>query len=340
MKIGRISLYLLLLSGFSLTACQGFMEIVTQSGDEGLVWPLPPTPARLRYDGEVDINQVMPAYVALATGSRQLIQPVRPFRVAASAGLMAVIDRDRGNAFIIDRFRNSVQAFKYRNGSELTAVRDVAIDGMKRIYLLDSLMKQVAVFQDNGNFIRRFGAALLWTNPDRLAVDPVRQRLYVADSFQGRVYAFSLSGVFLYLFGEQGTNRGRFSGLSDLAVDMAGNLYILESATLRIQKFDPQGAWQETIELDKRFFREPVAIAVEKDETIYVADRDQSRVVILDQTGQAILQLGGLGRRRGKFTGLADISFDRYRQQLYTAEADLSRIQVFRRTPEDWLPYP
>lgn len=343
----RIKTYLPVLAGLllaiNLAACQNFLEVVTQAGDDGLVWPLPPTPARLIYEEQIDINQTMSAYIGLATGSGQNIQMIRPYRVAADKDLIAVVDQDRGSAYVIDRYRNTVTALKYNNdsnGGSLTAVRDVAIDDMKRIYLLDSLKGQVVVFQDNGRFIRQFGAAILWSKPDRLAVDAIRQRIYIADSFQGRVYVFSLSGVFLYMFGEQGKDQGRFSGLSDLTVDMDGNLYILEASTRRIQKFDPHGAWLQVIHLDKEYFREPVAIGVEESDVIYVADRDRSQVVILDNTGKHILSLGALGWGRGKFVDLTDISFDQSRQRLFTSEAGSSRLQVFRRTPEDWLPFP
>jgi len=316
------------------------MEIVTQAGDDGLVWPLPPTPARLVYAEEVDINQQVSAYVGLATGHQQNMQLIRPERVAASKDLIAVVDRDRGSAHIIDRYLNSVKTIKGANDRVLTAIKDIAIDDMKRIYLLDSSKRQIVVYQDNGQFIRNFGLAMLWTSPIRLAVDISRQRIYVADSFQGRVYVFSLSGVFLYMFGEQGKDRGRFAGLSDLTVDIDGNLYILETVTRRIQIFDPRGIWLQTIDLDKQLFREPVAIGVEKNEVIYIADRYLSQVVVLDKTGQKILDIGGLGRARGKFVDLTDLSFDQFRQQLFTAETSSSRLQIFRRTPEDWLPYP
>ncbi len=329
-----------LVLAMSLSGCQGFLQMVTQAGDDGLVWPLPPTPARLIYEQAVDINQAVSAYIGIATGSGQNLQMIRPYRVAASRDLMVVVDQDRGSAHVVDRYRNTVNTLKYTNGRAVTAIKDVAVDDMKRIYLLDSLKAQVLVYQDNGQFIRQFGAALLWTRPDRLAVDEIRQRLYVADSFQGRVYVFSLSGVFLYMFGEQGKDRGRFSGLSDLTADMDGNLYILEAITRRIQKFSPHGAWLQTIELDKEYFREPVAIGVEKTDVIYIADRERSQVVVLDTAGQKILSLGALGRGRGKFVELTDISFDQSRQRLFTSEMGSSRLQIFRRTPEAWLPYP
>jgi DNA-binding beta-propeller fold protein YncE len=340
--IGRTSTYLIVLLAFNLTACQSFVEVVTQAGDNGLVWPLPPTLARLQYDEQIDINQSMSAYVGLATGTKN-IQLIIPYRVSAAMNLMAIVDYERGSAYVIDRFRNSVNILKNNNGSQLVAVKDIAIDDMRRVYLIDSLKGQIAIFQDNGKLIRQFGSALLWTNPNRLAVDVIQQRVYVADSFQGRVYVFSLSGVFLYMFGEQGnrdSDRGRFSDLTDLEVDADGNLYILESTTKRIQKFDSHGAWLQTIKLDKQYFREPVAIEVENNEAIYIADRGLSQINVLDKTGQMILSIGGLGRNRGKFVDLTDISFDQYRQRLFTAETSTSRVQVFRRTPSEWFPYP
>lgn len=340
--IGRTSTYLIVLFAFNLTACQNFVEVVTQAGDSNLGWPLPPTPARLQYEEQIDINQRMSAYVGLATGSKN-IQLIRPYRVSAFMNLMAIVDYERGSAYVFDRFRNTVNTLEYNNGNQLVAVKDIAIDDLRRVYLIDSLKGQVAIFQDNGKLIRQFGSALLWTNPDRLAVDVIQQRVYVADSFQGRVYVFSLSGVFLYMFGERGnrdSDRGRFSNMSDLDVDMEGNLYILESTARRIQKFDSHGTWLQTIKLDKQHFREPVAIEVENKDAIYIADRGLSQIIVLDKTGEKLLSIGGLGRGRGKYDDLTDISFDQYKQRLFTAETGSPRIQVIRRTPNEWFPYP
>lgn len=328
---------------FNLAACQGFMEAVKQGGNDGLVWPLPPTPARLLYDGEIDINQAMSASVGLVTGMHRQFSYVRPYRVATSRDLIGIVDDDRGTAYLIDRFRNSVSSFysgKGEESREIRGVKDITIDDMKRVYLLDSLKGRVVVFKDNGGYIREFGSSMMWTKPDRMAIDTFRHRIYVADSFQGRVYVFSTSGVFLYVFGEQGSARGRFAGLSDMDIDMEGNLYILEATNQRIQVFDPQGVLIKILTLDQQYFREPVAIGVEKSGTIYIADRYLSRVAVLDKTGQMILDIGGLGRRRGKFADLSDLDFDQSRQRLFTAETGSSRLQIFRRTAEQWLPFP
>lgn len=323
-----------------LSGCQGFMEAVTHAGDDGLIWPLPPVPARLHYDAEIDLRYRLSTASSLIAGVQNEFFNPQAYRVAVSKDLLAMIDEQRGITYLTDRYQNSVTRLKYNTGIEVTGVRDVAIDDMKRVYLLDANKRQIAVFQNDGRFIKAFGSALMWTNPDRMAIDTIRQRLYVADRFQRRIYVFSLSGVFLYMFGEQGTASGQFGKLVDMCVDQQGKLYVMEGMPLRIQQFGTQGTYLHTIKLDKDVFREPVAVAIETEQVIYIADTYRSEIMVLDMQGRSVLSIGGLGRRRGRFTELSDLAFDPVWKRLVTTEMATARLQVFRRTAESWSDYP
>lgn len=346
MKAAKLLLFLLIV--FVVTACQGLFETVTNAGDDRLVWPLPPVPARLRYEQEIELSQRATTTVGLLTGMHDALLTIQPHRVSISKDILAVVDRQTGAGYVIDRYRNSVIELKYTDEtkpqyigeSKVIHAMDVAVDDMKRVYLLDSTGRQVIVFQDNGRFIRKFGAGVMWGQPDRIAIDEIRQRVYVTDTFQRRIYVFSVSGVFLYTFGDQGKEQGRFDKLVDIAVDSVGNLYVLEAMPLRIQVFDSLGKYIKSISLDKQEFREPVAITVESNQFVYIADSYQNMVMLMDMQGRTILKIGGLGRRLGKFSDLSDLDFDQQWQRLVTAETSTARLQLMRRTAEDWSSLP
>jgi hypothetical protein len=62
-------------------------------------------------------------------------------------------------------------------------------------------------------------------------------RLYAADFNNHRVQEFNPNGGFLDAWGSFGTDPGQFEGVSAIAVDNMGFLYVLDFANNRLQKF-------------------------------------------------------------------------------------------------------
>ena len=77
-----------------------------------------------------------------------------------------------------------------------------------------------------------------------------------------------------------------FNYPSDVAVDAAGNLYVLDSANARIQKFGPDGKYLATIGRKGQGpgeFMMPGDIDIDRDGNLVVSDSSQSRIhVIID----------------------------------------------------------
>ncbi len=86
--------------------------------------------------------------------------------------------------------------------------------------------------------------------PAGLALDTVRNRLYVADAYNHRIAVLNpVNGQTLSTFGEKGEGPGQL-GLgqyASLALDAAGNLYVSEATNGRVQVFDPDGKPLTTI---------------------------------------------------------------------------------------------
>jgi streptogramin lyase len=70
--------------------------------------------------------------------------------------------------------------------------------------------------------------------------------VYVSDSGNSRVEAFTSQGRFIRQFGSFGTGRGQFLHPFDIAVDSTGNVYVVDGQTDTLTKFTPAGKviWQ------------------------------------------------------------------------------------------------
>jgi sugar lactone lactonase YvrE len=325
-----------------LSACGTVLHVVTQAGGEGLSWPLPPAAARLHYEGAFDVAQGAAPPMRVITGVDAPSLTQVPLRVAARDTLLALVERERGSVQVHDRAHSRSFLLKAESGAPLVGARDVAIDDFQRLYVIEGGAGRIGVYDASGKRLRRFGSDHVWRRPARLALDTLRDRLYVADDFLDQVLVFSLNGAYLFTIGEHGWEPGRFNGLADLTVDAAGHLVTVETTAHRVQRFTPEGRWQRVLTpaSGPQAPVEPVAVAVEEDGTLYVADRYREQLLVYDADGQPLLALGGLGREPARFSGLVDLELDPRARRLYTCETAFPRVQVFRRSEQPWRPYP
>jgi tripartite motif-containing protein 71 len=61
--------------------------------------------------------------------------------------------------------------------------------------------------------------------------------VYVADAGNSRVQVFTAFGIPLAEWGSRGTGPGQFRSPSDVAVDAAGHVYVMDMANNRVQVF-------------------------------------------------------------------------------------------------------
>lgn len=332
----------LLVAAALLSGCETALHVIAFAGGEDLVWPLPPSAARLHYDGSIDIAHGMPPALRAAAGVDAPSLTRVPLRVAARGTLLAIVDRERGTVQLNDRALAQTLILKTEDGRPLLGARDVALDGLRRVYVIEGGSNRIGVYDDSGRLLHRFGMDRQWRRPARLAIDVLGNRLYVADDFLNQVFVFSLDGAYLLTIGRHGRDESMFNGLADIAVDPAGNLVTVETTMRRVQMFLFNGQWKRTIALANGPYAlvEPVAVTFEEDGTAYVADRYREAIVIFDREWRPLMTLGGLGRGPARFSGLIDIEFDPRERRLYTCETGFPRIQMFRRSEAPWQPFP
>ncbi|HEX2173290.1 MAG TPA: flippase activity-associated protein Agl23 [Dehalococcoidia bacterium] len=149
--------------------------------------------------------------------------------------------------------------------------------------------------------------------------------------------------------GQRSHAPGQFNDPKGVAVDAAGNLYVLDTGNQRIQMFNPQGQFVTQVgspspegQLGQAAplgtFKEPWGIAVGPDGNVYVADTWNHRIQKFDANLNPLTQWGSFGDAQGvltgnpgQFYGPRSIVFDKD-GNLYVTDTGNKRIQKF--TPD------
>lgn len=170
--------------------------------------------------------------------SRIMGKTITPGRITLDKqGLIYVADLNHREILIINGrggFVRSLGEFAYLQKAAALA------DG--RIVGLSAQGKAVTVFAGEGKLLHSFGEHGVSSDrnvsfPTGFAVD-VRGRIWIADAFQHRLKIFSLTGEFLFNYGQMEEKSGGFFFPVDLCFAEGGKLFVLEKGADRIQVFE------------------------------------------------------------------------------------------------------
>lgn len=143
------------------------------------------------------------------------------------------------------------------------------------VYGLDSTDGQVVQYSLSGNELNRWGGTgsndQKFNRPQGIAVGPDAS-VYVADTGNQRIQKFDAKGKFIAKWGSKGSGNGQFGGdsVSDVYAGptsitvepKTGNIYVVDPAQFRIEKFQPNGTFLNAIsQIGPSQPFEPLAIA-------------------------------------------------------------------------------
>ncbi|MCF6284479.1 MAG: 6-bladed beta-propeller, partial [Candidatus Hydrogenedentes bacterium] len=130
----------------------------------------------------------------------------------------------------------------------------IVLDDNNNIYVADTSNSRIRKFSSDGQYITQFGRPGFEPGelnfPRGLAVGPDpdgEERLYVADTDNGRVQVFSLSGQALREIDIRVNGTGAPFPPTGVAVDEDANLYVTAGDNLRVQKITPAGEISEYV---------------------------------------------------------------------------------------------
>ncbi len=305
---------------------------------EPLVWPKPPEQPRVKYVGalstEADLKKEVPWLQGLGEvifGKKEIGVLVGPYAVVMDKdNKLFVADAGSGLVQVFDLSGREYRQFSALSGEETlqTPVALTLVDD--HVYVADSVLHKVCVFDRKGNFIFSFGDNLL-TRPAGIAYWQEGQKIYVADAATHVIKVFGTGGKFLFDIGARGINAGQFNFPTHLWVDKPGLLYVSDTLNYRVQVFTSDGKFVKMFgEHGDRpgYFAHPCGIATDSVGRIYVTDRQFENIQIFDSDGRILLAIGGEGSGLGEFWLPAGVFIDD-RNRIYIADSFNKRIQVF-----------
>ena len=309
------------------------------------VWPLPPEPARIRYvtsyRGAEDFNtrKKSSGWRALVFGqdSTAAEMPdtlVKPYGVAASAGgLVYVSDTASRRVFVFDAERRGVTFLGDKQPAKLAKPTGIAVADSGTVFVADATHNRVFGYSPAGDLAIAIGRDGDLESPAGMAIDAVRQRLYVADSKKHQVFCYATSdGAALRTIGRRGSEPGEFNFPTNVSVDKEGRLYVTDTLNFRIQIFDPEGTPISsfgTLGDTPGSLNRPKGIGVDDEGHIYVADTSFNNFQIFDREGQLLLHVGSVGSGPGEFFLPAGLFVDA-RNRVYVVDQGNARVQVFQ----------
>lgn len=131
--------------------------------------------------------------------------------------------------------------------------------------------------------------------PTDVAVSPNGKELFITTNNSHRVLVYSNQGTFLRAWGGEGEDPGQFRFPGAIAVDRAGNVYVVDVLNSRVQKFDSSGnilgVFGKRGGQPGTFFR-PKGVAVDSGGRIYISDSYLGVVQVLGPAGDFLYTIG------------------------------------------------
>jgi DNA-binding beta-propeller fold protein YncE len=187
-------------------------------------------------------------------------------------------------------------------------VAGAATDSRDRVYVFARSEHPVMIFDRDGNFQSSWGEGI-FARPHGIFIGP-DDAVYCTDDLDHTVRKFTTDGKLLMTLGTRGKPSDTgidgidyrtikrvgppFNRPTNLALSKNGDMYVTDGyGNARVHKFSADGrllfSWGEP-GIGPGQFNLPHGVAVDREERVYVADRENSRVQIFDAGGKFLAE--------------------------------------------------
>lgn len=334
-----------------LAGCAAPVADVPQKKQQ-LLWPAMPDQPRFAFEAtlrteaniiaESEDQRLQRMFTGVERSDKVIIG--KPSGIVAREGRIYLAEPAVKAITVLDASRKKIFRFGLRAPNTLERPQAIAIDGDGLIYVLDSGLHRVMVFDSLGLFQFAIEVKNGFTNPVAVAVSHDGKTIYVVDrgdlsNNDHKVVAFTPDGKEKFRLGARGQDDGKFNIPLAAAVAPDGTLLVADSGNSRIQAFDADGKFKFSFggfgaELGR--FSRPRAISTDLDGNIYVADAGFNNVQIFNAKGELLMPLGRLSQEPGpgNYALIGSMATDEA-NRLYVTDNLFRKIDVFRRLSEE-----
>jgi DNA-binding beta-propeller fold protein YncE len=180
-------------------------------------------------------------------------------------------------------------------GWKFTQVAGVAVDSQDRVYVFNRGEHPVVIFSRDGKFLKSWGEGI-FTTAHGIYMGP-DDNVYLVDTGDHTVRKFTADGKLLMTLGAKdrpGENGRPFDRPTDVALSPSGEIYVSDGyGNRRVHKFSPDGklllSWGKEGEGIGQFAL-PHGVFVDRQNCVFVADRENHRIQIFTPEAEFITQ--------------------------------------------------
>ena len=269
----------------------------------------------------------------------------QPQAITTDSGKQVIVSDPAAHAIhIFDLATNRYFRIQGGEGCRLQAPAGVAVDAQHNIYVTDTELGVILVYDRTGRFAHYIGQrddreGGIFYRPSGIAIDQARGHIYVPDTSRHMIVVLDLNGNVLEYLGRPdltsirlrerdggAQERGKIQSPTDVAI-RDGELYVL--GTSRVQIFDLEGRFKTEFPLLETSFSEVSGLAVDAQHHIFVSDLLRGTIFAYDRTGRLLYSFGRTGSRHEEFNHPRGLWIDN-ENRIYVADSKNGRVQVFQ----------
>ena len=304
----------LLMVGILLCACNGTSPVKdTEVEEEKFELAFPPIPDIPRFYYEMTFihsNQLKErsedlSWREILTGEKEGASGAeglaKPYDVTACGGRVYISDTVRRQVAVFDVNNRSYFTIGKKEPGILRKPLGLDSDADCNIYVADTTLNSVMVYDSKGQFIRALGGKEWFHRLSHVAINPQGTRVYAVDTGGVQTEAHRIrvfdtqSGEHLHDIGTRGTEQGQFNLPKDIDIGTDGKVFVVDSGNFRVQVFDQEGTFIRTFgTVGNRSgqFARPKGVATDPDGNIYVADTSFANFQIFSAEGRLLMHIG------------------------------------------------
>jgi DNA-binding beta-propeller fold protein YncE len=211
-------------------------------------------------------------------------------------------------------------------GWTLGPVSAVATDSQDRVYAFQRKDPPVLVFDRHGQYLGSWGSQAI-TDPHGISID--HDVVYLTDRDDHVAVKFTLDGKPLMVLGRRGQpsdtgavkdielpprSAGPFNKPTEMVVAPSGDLYVSDGyRNSRVHRFSSEGrlldSWGQPGKEHPGEFHLPHSLWVDRQGTVYVCDRENSRIQVFTAEGKFISQWRDIHRPTDIYISPEEIAY-------------------------------